>query len=296
MMATRSSTLSIALASLCVLLAATSCSTPPPTDGFAIYLTRHNIAPSDMEMLSHVDLADDPIISMDEVVSYDASTHEMALTLAAYERLASMEVPLSGTSFVACVDGNPIYWGALWTPISSLSFDGVTIWQPLGENGSTVVQIRMGYPGPLPGSGEDPRNNPAMLDALEQAGKLLARPLAPPTSALHESSKGYELYSWQEGDEWHFTLITGTNRNKTSEEVLSREPLVTAEGWAHVHAIGVEELKTALSMLPEGEDVFWFPQFNGDGGEAITLPPQSIIEAVTLHSARCGLNLSVALH
>jgi hypothetical protein len=295
-MATRSSTLSIALASLCVLLAATSCSTPPPTDGFAIYLTRHNIAPSDMEMLSHVHLAEAPLISMDEVLSYDASTHELTLTFAAYERLKALELPVSGTTFVVCMNKGPIYWGAFWTPFSSLSFDGVTIWKPLGNDGSSVVQIRMGYPGPFQDGGEDPRNDPAILGAFQQAGKLIVRPPASPNGALPRSLKGYELYSWREGQEWHFTLITGTNRNKTAEEVLSCEPLVTAEGWVHVHAAGVEELKTALSMLPEGENVFWLSQSIGDGGDAITLPPRVIIEAISLNAARYELHLSVTLH
>jgi len=35
---------------------------------------------------------------------------------------------------------------------------------------------------------------------------------------LPSSMKGYELYSWQEEGQWHFTLVTGTNRNKTLSE------------------------------------------------------------------------------
>ena len=31
--------------------------------------------------------------------------------------------------------------------------------------------------------------------------------------------KGYELYSWKVGTDWNYTLITGTNRPKTFEEV-----------------------------------------------------------------------------
>ena len=30
--------------------------------------------------------------------------------------------------------------------------------------------------------------------------------------------KGYELYSWQVGDEWYFTLITGTNDMRVFQE------------------------------------------------------------------------------
>ena len=40
---------------------------------------------------------------------------------------------------------------------------------------------------------------------------------------LPESLKGYELYSWQAGGEWLFTLTTGTNRIKSFEEITSIE-------------------------------------------------------------------------
>ena len=294
-MATRCSTLSTALASLCVLLAATGCSTPPPADGFAIYLTRHNVAPSDMEMLSHVEVADQPIVSMDDVLHYDASAHDLTLTFAAYERLATMDVPVSGTSFVACVDGDPIYWGAFWTPVSSLSFDGVTIWKPLSGEGSPVVQIRMGYPGQMTDEIEDPRNDPAVLAAFQRAGKLIVRPPTLPAGALPQSFKGYELYSWQEGTEWHFTLITGTNRNKTAEEILSPEPRVTAPGWVRVHASGVDQIKAVLSRLPEAEQVIWRSELHEQGGAAVALPPQTVIDDIALHAAQSGVSLSIAL-
>jgi hypothetical protein len=36
---------------------------------------------------------------------------------------------------------------------------------------------------------------------------------------LPESMKGYELWSWNEGGTWKYTLITGTNRCKEAEEI-----------------------------------------------------------------------------
>lgn len=51
---------------------------------------------------------------------------------------------------------------------------------------------------------------------------------SPSPMRLPHSPKGYELYSWQAGDEWRFTLITGTNRLKRYEEIVSTENLVTA--------------------------------------------------------------------
>ena len=59
------------------------------------------------------------------------------------------------------------------------------------------------------------------MKSLEQAGKLTTMPSATAIGKIPHSMKGYELYSWPEDSQWHFTLITGTNRDKTLEEVIS---------------------------------------------------------------------------
>jgi hypothetical protein len=92
-------------------------------EGFAVYLTRDDIPPSQMEALSHVELADQPVIAADDIVSYNTQTHELRLTPDAFQRISELEVPVQGRSFMVCVDRGPIYWGAFWTPISSQSFD-----------------------------------------------------------------------------------------------------------------------------------------------------------------------------
>jgi hypothetical protein len=281
----------LALFAACIPLVSAACSTPSTGGEFAIYLTRDDVPPSRMEMLSHVELVDEPLISMDDVVAYHVATHEITLTSKAFNRVASLEVPVSGTSFVVCVDRSPIYWGAFWTPLSSLSFDGVTVWQPLGTSGSTTIQIRLGYPWATSDVADDPRNDPAVLAALDEAGKLTGTPST--TDTLPDALKGYELYSWPEDGQWHFTLITGTNRNKTPEEVLADAPLVLEGGWVHIHAVGVDEVAAALSRLPEGEDVFWLPELREDGGAPIMLPSQTIVDAITEHAVRCGVDLHV---
>ena len=45
----------------------------------------------------------------------------------------------------------------------------------------------------------------------------------PTVAPFAESMKGYELYSWQEGDQWKFSLLIGTNRDKTLEEIKSAD-------------------------------------------------------------------------
>ena len=110
----------LALFAACIPLVSTACSTSSAGREFAIYLTRDDIPPAHMGALSHIEIADEPLISMDDVVAYDAATHEITLTSKAFDRIASLEVPVSGTSFVVCVDRSPIYWGAFWTPLSSI--------------------------------------------------------------------------------------------------------------------------------------------------------------------------------
>jgi hypothetical protein len=57
-------------------------------------------------------------------------------------------------------------------------------------------------------------------------------------SALPRSMKGYELYSWREGDGWRFGLITGTNRSKTCAEITGGEERVTAGGGMYCELAG----------------------------------------------------------
>ena len=263
-------------------------------EGFAIYLTRDNVPPAQMEALSHVEIAENPIVSMADVVSYDVATHEMVLSQGAFERIVELEVPVSGTSFVVCVDGQPVYRGAFWTPISSLSFDGVTICQPLDPMDPTSIQLQLGYPSAEAYEGEDPRNAPDVLCPLQEAGKLQSISEAH-TCPLPHSMKGYELYSWQEEDDWHFTLISGTNRSKAIAEIVAPVYIVTHDGWVQLHVVGEEAIETTLSRLPPGESVYWLsPLTGGNQDIVVSLPPQSVVDAVMEYAATCGLDLRVA--
>jgi len=125
-----------------------------------------------MEALSHVEIADKPFFSLPDIVSYEGNTHEIKLTAAAMNRLSALQVPTGGTSFVVCVDRQPLYWGAFWVAFSSQSFDGITIMQPLSSEGDKIT-ISKGYPSASFYRGEDPRNDPWIMESLKQAGKLL---------------------------------------------------------------------------------------------------------------------------
>ena len=144
----------------------------PEQEGFAIYLTRDDIPVSQMEALSHVEIADEPVISSKDIIAYHKDTHEIELTANGYDRVMQLEVPTSGKSFVVCVDKGPIYWGAFWTPLSSQSVDGVTIMVFPFSPPRDAIRLELGYPSPSFYQGEDPRSNPEILESLEQAGKL----------------------------------------------------------------------------------------------------------------------------
>ena len=259
-------------------------------EGFAIYLTRDDIPPEKMEMLSHVDIADQPIISLQDIITYNAQTHELKLTDTAFKRVSQLQVPTRGKSFLVCVDKNPVYWGAFWTPVSSQSFDGVTIWQPYSLSKLYIITLELGYPSSSFYGGEDPRNKPEIISAFEKAGKLINALTISEVDTLPSSMKGYELYSWQENDGWHFTLITGTNRNKTQEEIISGEYFISETGWVNIHCTGVEAIKAALGKVPSGQWVSWRDGAFVSEGDKLTLPPQDIIDNVKDYAVGRGLN------
>lgn len=264
--------------------------------GFSIYLTRDDIPPSRMEALSHVVIANSPLISEDDVIYYNVQTHELKLTPEAFGRVSELDVPTSGRSFLVCVDKSPVYWGAFWVSYSSQSFDGVTIWKPLGSEIAEIVTIELGYPSSSFYGGEDPRDNETVLQSLDKAGKLIIAISLDDIDKLPSSFKGYELYSWQKEGEWHFTLITGTNRSKYMEEIVSEEDVISEIGWIKVHVIGIEEIKTVMAKLPSGESVFWYAGLmESVNGTDIVLdyPPQSVISEIEEFAAGLGLELVV---
>lgn len=143
-------------------------------EGFAIYLTRDDVPPSKMPALSHIELADKAIISSDDIIAYNAGTHDITLTADACERILRLHVPVNGRSFVVCVNREPVYWGAFWIPISSLSFDGIVIMILHGTPASNIIKFEPGYPSPSFYTGDDPRNNAEIMESLRLAGKLTA--------------------------------------------------------------------------------------------------------------------------
>ena len=151
------------------------CATAPsqPPGDVAIYMPREEMSGRDILAadLGTLPLQPEPVIAAAEIVSYSASSHDLTLTPAAIARLAGFDVPVQGRGFVLCRGSRPLFAGAFWTSISSLSFDGLTINVPF-ERHETSLHLYSGYPmrdDPLP---NDPRDDPRLLEAFRQAGKL----------------------------------------------------------------------------------------------------------------------------
>jgi hypothetical protein len=98
---------------------------------------------------------------------------------------------------------------------------------------------------------------------------------SPPSA---ESVKGYELYSWQEGDQWAFSLLAGTNRTKSLEEIKSGDARLP----------DVEALIARLEKIPAGQYVTWSSQ------ETLAFPPDEILRQIERVCKDRGLILNVA--
>ncbi len=151
-------------------------------NGFGIYLLKDQMTAGQAQKLPlDAPALGERIISTADIVSYTQATHEIELTPEAYARvqaLYKLPVEVAGIPFIVCVGKERIYGGGFWTPLSSLSFDGVFINQPFAQDQHTI-RIDLGYPSPLAFSGTDPRSDSRIFSALSQAGKLkVGQPLS----------------------------------------------------------------------------------------------------------------------
>ena len=87
--------------------------------------------------------------------------------------------------------------------------------------------------------------------------------------------KGFELYCWQtEIGEWNYALMRGTNLNKTDEIIRAPSGTITS----------LEALKARLSVLAEGEWLFW--------GRKYPLPPDDIQKEIRDYCNTRGIKLN----
>jgi hypothetical protein len=136
--------------------------TPDVIDRVTAYLRRSDP--------SEIPLAEYPIISEEDLLSYDWNTHTMHLGQSIWFRIR--EPGVHGLPFVVVVDGAPLYVGAFWSHISSIATPlPVIMWDH--ERKSKDLVIQRAYPTPeAAGKSADPRGNPRLKRVLEELGKL----------------------------------------------------------------------------------------------------------------------------
>lgn len=107
--------------------------------------------------------------------------------------------------------------------------------------------------------------------------------------------KGYELLTWQKDGEWVFTLLAGTNRQKSFEEILTAENTFSNTEIIKVTVIGEDSFKELITHLPKGEWITW-------GGMVLqgevasntlyfTYPPDEIVDELIAYCKDRGITL-----
>lgn len=90
--------------------------------------------------------------------------------------------------------------------------------------------------------------------------------------------KGWELYSWQTQSGRNYSLLQGTNRNKTRAEITAPENTLSGEA----------ELIAKLAALAPQEQIF----FNTTGEPGFSLPPADTLHQIEAACAARSLILS----
>jgi hypothetical protein len=101
------------------------------------------------------------------------------------------------------------------------------------------------------------------------------------TVTFNHAMKGWELYSWNQNNIWYFSILIGTNRNKTYTEVIESDFRVK----------GVDSLKLLLAKLPAKEEIFWMETVEG---RSMPLPNEQTINELKTFCQEKQLLLHVA--
>ena len=108
------------------------------------------------------------------------------------------------------------------------------------------------------------------------------------TLTFPHSMKGWELYSWPRGDDWNYSILIGTDRLKSYEEVTTNDVIVT----------GKDSLKIVLDKFLKNELIIWIgrgwlERCWGDNIHDLTLPPQGTIDEIKEYCKNNYLTLEI---
>jgi hypothetical protein len=97
--------------------------------------------------------------------------------------------------------------------------------------------------------------------------------------AENSPEEGYQLYSWDQHGEWHFSLLSGGNKLRAFEEVTADEVAVE----------GIASIKSRLRGLPRGTPVSWSCH-ETTGTE---FPPRETLAVISTYCAQRGILLTI---
>jgi hypothetical protein len=112
--------------------------------------------------------------------------------------------------------------------------------------------------------------------------------LNPDTLVFEPSMKGYELYSWPNGDDWNYSVLPGTNRNKSLEEVTGNRIIV----------YGKDSLKQVLDKMPAHECITWEGEnwlnriWGGNYGN-LSLPGRDLVNEIIMYAQERQINIQI---
>lgn len=102
--------------------------------------------------------------------------------------------------------------------------------------------------------------------------------------------KGYQLFTWKQNGEWHYSLLPGTNRERTYEEITAPKTVI----------VGTPKFEEELNGLPRGSEVLWQSDAppgvrRPSSGEVISFkhPSRKRIERIKSHCDKLGIKLTL---
>lgn len=107
--------------------------------------------------------------------------------------------------------------------------------------------------------------------------------------SFSHSTKGWELYSWPNGNTWNYSITEGTNRLKTYDEVTTNAAPV----------VGKDSLMMLLDKFPANEEIFWISEvwldriWGGNYGD-LSLPDSNTIIEIENYCIHKELILSIS--
>lgn len=119
--------------------------------------------------------------------------------------------------------------------------------------------------------------------------------IQPAGDPLPGSMKGYDLYAWNDGSQTWFTLLPGTNREKTPHEVFAgaRDEISDAGNFA-VTVAGLEAVGGQLARVARGEYVAVHTvRYPPGAALEVVATPECLKRRLQQDAATLGLNLDV---